>query len=57
MENIWQIQRIQKIGRKLKKKIKYLRINYGGEYLSKKFQSYCKQEEIRRELTSAYCRQ
>ena len=36
------------------KKIKTLRSNNGGEYISKEFEAFCKDAGIKRELTTPY---
>ena len=36
------------------KKIKTLRSDNGGEYTSKEFEAFCKDVEIKRELTTPY---
>ena len=38
----------------LEKRIKILRIDNGGEYTSKEFEAFCKEEGIKRELTTPY---
>ena len=35
-------------------RIKTLRSNNGGEYTSKEFEAFCKEERIKRELTTPY---
>lgn len=36
------------------RKVRYLRSNNGGEYTSKEFESFCKEESISRHLTTSY---
>ena len=36
------------------RRIKTLRIDNGGEYTSKEFESFCKEDGIKRELTTPY---
>lgn len=36
------------------RKVMYLRSNNGGEYTSKEFESFCKEEGISRHLTTSY---
>ena len=38
----------------LEKRIKTLRLDNGGEYTSKEFEAFCKEERIKRELTNPY---
>ena len=42
------------IENRTEKRIKTLRLDNGGEYTSKEFEALCKEEGIKRELTTPY---